>query len=269
MVGSGVWAKKVSQILEQSSLSLRVERFEARSLIQNIDELNFENTIIWLATRPNLQLALTKELSDCPAMILLDKPLVSDSMSLTSISELKLQSRSKFNSVQVWRNSSLWKKSSTYFRKLHSIQIERKYVDSRQYISPVLDWLPHDFSLLSDLCIRPSDISIDSLDLETGAKFNLKANLPNGVLLDISISKGDKRNSRWKLAYESGYLRTVDFDSRTATLSDFRGSINEKWIQPSTEHPIENVVTGIGKWGDSDFENQLEYYKWYFEHGGI
>lgn len=269
IVGSGPWAKKVTQVLEKSSLAFSIHRSDARHFIENTGNLNLDGSIIWLATRPMLQLSILESLSKCPATILLDKPVVNDLRSLNRLKELKLRSRSNFRMVQTWRCSQLWAISFSPLRELHSIQIERNYVESREYISPTLDWLPHDFSLLLDMGLRPTDFSIDSLRLEGGKEFRLKALLPLGVEIHLSISKGDKRKSKWKLFHKSGFVRTIDFEGRVSSLDDLDGREIERWNQTVTEHPIEHVVTFIDAWGDLDFQNLLEYYQWYFELGGI
>ncbi len=182
---------------------------------------------------------------------------------------LKLDSKSSFEIVQTWRCSKLWKFASSPLRELLSIQIERNYVDLRDYISPTLDWLPHDFSLLSDLGLKPSDLSLDSLDLKEKGKLYLKAHVQDGIQIELSISKSLTRKSQWKLTHRSGLIRIIDFDDRSTVLYDSCGKPIEIWNQPISEHPIVNVITGIGMLGDRDFQNQLEYYEWYFKHGGI
>ena len=269
IVGSGPWAKKVTQVLEKSSLAFNIHRSDARHFIENTGNINLDGSIIWLATRPTLQLSILESLSKFPATILLDKPVVNDLESLNRLKELKLRSRSIFRMVQTWQCSQLWAISFSPLRELHSIQIERNYVESREYISPNLDWLPHDFSLLLDMGLKPTDFSIDSLRLEGGKEFRLKALLPLGVAIHLSISKGDKRKSKWKLFHKSGFVRTIDFEGRVSSLDDPDGREIERWNQTVTEHPIEHVVTLIDAWGDSDFQNLLEYYQWYFELGGI
>jgi predicted dehydrogenase len=269
IVGGGPWAKKIANVLEQSSAELYIQRIDARRFLEDTKSPNIDGSIIWLATRPSLQLSILKALLPYQAEILLDKPVVSDLAGLISLKELARQSKSSFRIVQTWRCSNLWNISSSPLSELHSIQIERNYADSREYISPALDWLPHDFSLLSDLGIKPYILSVDSLDLEKWGRFNLKAHVPSGTQIELSISKGDIRRSQWKLGHKSGSVRTIDFENRVTTLSNSSGKTIEIWNQPVTDHPIKNVITGIGMWGDADFQNQLEYYEWYFKHGGI
>jgi hypothetical protein len=269
VVGGGPWAKKITLVLEQSSLKFNIKRIEARRFLEDTKSRNLDGCIIWLATRPSLQLSILNAMSPYQAEILLDKPVVGDLAGLISLKQLEYRSNSRFRIVQTWRSSNLWNISSAPLSELHSIQIERNYVNTREYISPALDWLPHDFSLLSDLGLKPHTLSVDSLGLEKRGDFNLRAHVPCGVQIALSISKGDTRKSQWTLRHKSGAVRTIDFENRFSTLSNSCGKAIEIWKQPITEHPIEKVITGIGIWGDSDFQNQLDYYEWYFKHGGI
>ena len=269
IVGGGPWAKKIELVLTQSSLAFYIQRSEARRFIEGTSPQNLNGSIIWLATQPKLQLSLLEALSKYKAEILIDKPVVFDLSSLRTIKELEARSNSNFRIVQTWRCSQLWDISSSPLSDIRSIQIERTYVDSRDYISPTLDWLPHDFSLLSDLGLKPSDFLLDYCDPGMGKSFSLKAHIPGGIQVEISIFKGEARKSQWMLTHRSGLVRTIDFETRHSTLCDSSGSVIETWYQPKTEHPIENVINGIGKWGVWDFQNQLEYYEWYFRLGGV
>ncbi len=269
IVGSGPWAKKIELVLSRSSLPVNFRRVEARRFIEVTSSQNLDDSIIWLATRPKLQLALLETLSPYKARILIDKPVVSDFSSLNHLKELETRSNSKLRIVQTWRCSQLWKISSSPLKDLHSIKIVRQYTDTREYISPALDWLPHDFSLLSDLGLRPSNLLLDDFNPGEGMSFNLKARIPSGSRLEISIIRSESRTSHWTLTHRTGSVRAIDFDKRHSTLSNSNGEVLETWNQPTIDHPIINVISQIDMWGASDFQKQLEYYDWYFKHGGV
>lgn len=187
---------------------------------------------------------------------------------LSELKELALKSNSNITVAQAWRHSYLWQSSKIAISEIHQILIERTFNEERNYISPTLDWLPHDFSLLIDLGIDSSGLKYKSFAFDERMGCTLHAQFFGGLELRVSIKKSMKRSSTWKVVLKSGNTRIINFQDRTSSLIDPNGRTLENWAQPVDDHPIVNVISQFRNLGNSDLFRHANHYESYFQHGG-
>lgn len=225
-------------------------------------------TIYWIATRPNLQIEVINEISLQGVEVLLDKPIVSNFGQLRNLRSIISRSDSKFTVAQPWRHSRLWQTSKMPKSEIQEIKIERTFTEFRDYLSPTLDWLPHDFSLLIDLGIEFSSLNFDKFNFNEGLDFELFAQTPDGIDIIIHISRANIRSSTWRILLKNKTSLLIKFHNRTSTTFNPKGEVVEEWEQSISEHPISNVITQFRMLGNSDLIAHIDCYEKYFELGG-
>lgn len=268
MVGNGPWAQKIEKVLQTPAMGYEVQRYGAREFNNNLTSDLNPNSIYWIATQPKLQLQILKGLVSQKCKILIDKPIVTDLEDLHQFKRMISESNLDITVAQPWRHSHLWLASKPPISEIQQIVIKRTFTQEREYISPSLDWLPHDFSLLVDLKIDSSNFNYKSFDFNNGMKFALLAQISDGLELKMDICEASERSSIWKIVLKSGDIRVVNFQKRTSSLIDSSGRILDHWTQLPNDHPIVNVISNFGMLGKFDLVRHLGFYESYFQLGG-
>ena len=157
IIGQGAWPSKIKSSLESNFKELEVKVFSAREVVSNpkLVQMNHFN-VIWIATQPSLQLKLLEKLLYMSKIIILEKPLGSNSADIQSLIQFL-----KAHSIGVVAPSNPWSYETTCLETVElikkeglfaaKIEIVRKGPNRRSYLSPVEDWIPHDLYLLGHL----------------------------------------------------------------------------------------------------------------------
>lgn len=245
-----------------------MQRNPARNFKDSLSSFIRSNSIYWIATQPKLQLEVLKELIGQNVDVLLDKPIVSDLEELNEFKELAFLAKSTINVAQPWRHSDLWRAHKIAASDIQQILIHRTFIEERNYISPTLDWLPHDFSLLIDLGVHSLDLKYKSLSFDEQKSFKLIAQFSREATLSIDITRSLEKSSVWKILLKNGNTRIVNFKDGTSSMIDSYGKTLEHWTQPANNHPIASVIGSFRGLGNSDLFRHVNYYESYFRHGG-
>lgn len=245
-----------------------MQRCGARELNYNLTSNFGPDSIYWIATQPKLQLQILKRLAVQKCKILIDKPIIADLEDLYDLKKIAEKSNSDITVAQPWRHSHLWLASKVPVSQIQQILIERTFTQRRDYISPTLDWLPHDFSLLIDLGIYSSNLNFKSFAFDERMDFALLAQFSGGLELRINISSASERSSAWNIVLKSGDTRVIDFHERTSSIIDSNGRTLEHWAQSVNDHPIMSVIGNFRMLGNSDLFRHFDFYESYFQHGG-
>jgi predicted dehydrogenase len=249
-------------------MGYKVQRYGAREFNNNLTTDFDPDFIYWIATQPKLQFQILKGLVGQKCEVLIDKPIVADLEDLFELKKIVSESSLDITVAQPWRYSHLWLASKVPVLEIQQILIERTFTQKREYISPSLDWLPHDFSLLIDLGIDSSNFSYKSFDFGKGINLALLAQLSDGLELRMNIFDASERSSTWKIVLKSGDVRVINFQERTTSIIDSSGRILEHWVQPPNDHPIINVISNFRMLGKSDLFRHFDFYESYFQLGG-
>jgi predicted dehydrogenase len=157
IIGRGIWPSKIKSSLESNFQELHIETFSARDVVSN-SKLVKKNLfdVIWMATQPSLQLKLLEKLLGMSEIIILEKPLGSNSSEIESLIQL-LQK----HSGGVVAPSNPWNYETTCLEAVNlmmneglnaaKVEITRRGPNRRSYLTPVGDWIPHDLYLLEKI----------------------------------------------------------------------------------------------------------------------
>jgi hypothetical protein len=170
--------------------------------------------------------------------------------------------------AQPWRHSKLWLASKVPKSEIQQIIIDRTFTQRREYISPALDWLPHDFSLLIDLNIDSSDLNFKKFNFGKGTGFEFLALFSSELEIRMSLSGASDRSSTWKILLKNGYARVINFQERTSSIIDPSGRTVEHFAQLANDHPITSVISNYRMLGKLDLFRHFDFYESYFQHGG-
>lgn len=254
--------------MKNSVLGSKVQRYPAHSFKDDLKAFVKPSSVYWIATQPKLQFELLKELASHRVDILIDKPIVTNLEELDELRELAVESKSNITVAQPWRHSDLWQSSKLSTSDIRQIVINRTFNEERNYISPTLDWLPHDYSLLIDLGIESTSLKYKSFVCEERTGCNLLAKSAGEISLSISLRRSLKRGSTWKIVLKNGTTRIINFHTRTSSMIDSYGTTLEDWTQPANDHPIEAVINNFRILGKSDLFSHANYYESFFRLGG-
>ena len=221
IIGEGTWGKKVQSVLSRGHHDAAL--VSARKfLLSRDDSKNFQlETIYWICTRPDLQIRILKELIHLGAQkVVLEKPFFRNHEEFDDLEGMiKGASATKIFVSEPWRHSSLWVDAKTAIFDLiqnsDSIQISinRSSSELRDFINPVQDWLPHDFSLIFDLALElgESDPQVVRLPVTKNNLMQGSVSIGVNVQIDFSIGFSPKgRTAQWVIG-NGDHAFTVDF----------------------------------------------------------
>jgi len=210
IVGNGPWANKVQGILiEQEYL---VQRSSAREFSRGLNQgQTYQSDVIWLCTRPSLQLEIIKNLKNLVGKIILEKPILMEAGDEQIVKNASINHSNIFLS-NPWANSDIWESAVKLLADfdLKEIIITRDAPHSHPHIPAHLDWLSHDLLLLSDLR------RLFGLDLELVSKAEPEFLGTNKLLLsdikvELSFTISEKRKSVWFFLSKIGEFIELDF----------------------------------------------------------
>lgn len=211
IIGEGKWGMKILNILKNENLN--VSLISARDFLNKPQDFakNGSNSIFWICSRPDLQLAIAIHLANLKVQkIIIEKPYFRTKEEFDSLVRLiESSERSKFFVSEPWAHSALWREGKKVIYNLYksssriSIKVDRGSDDLRDFINPVQDWLPHDIGLLFDLSMTLGKSKIEFLGIPIIKKNLLKGRCAIGDKIEIDFAigyKSDGRIAQWKVA---------------------------------------------------------------------
>jgi predicted dehydrogenase len=216
VVGSGVWATKVSRRLSEN-FGFQIHQVSARALVNDELEENLEKKyqLIVCATTPVLQEQVIANYSHLSNHIWLEKPLANSYEGAKEI----LSSLEKQNDISAlvnfsWTFSEIWRSFEMLNlipEQVKQIQISRAaFAESHKYINAKEDYGSHDIALLLYWFItrRKSEVEVVSKKFESHS-FQTQM---NGIPVKWSINFGASIKSMvWTIKWNDGKITKIDF----------------------------------------------------------
>jgi len=205
--------------------------------------LKEEFDLIWIATRPDIQVKILELLKTRNIRILLEKPLARDLEELAELEKLVTESTGQIYSSQPWRFSDLWLKTRINLKDLTSLNSTRVSPKLRAFITPELDWIAHDLYLLADLEIDPSFLDLEEVHRSEDERTHYV--LSSKILscqFTFSVGFAKIRTNRWDFETRTGNWGFIDFDSGNSELYDRNGRFLHSYKQDLGTNPIHLMV---------------------------
>ena len=243
IVGNGGWAHKVSQLLKKYGNTYNIEIFSAREVLARKELLNGEFDLIWIMTRPDIQIQILQFLQNRNLRIILEKPLARNLAELAELERVIRDFVGHIYTSQPWRFSDLWLDIKSNLMDLTSLNTTRVSPITRTFIKPELDWIPHDLYLLADLGIDPSSLKVkDVLKTEDGATQFILSSQILDCQFKISVGFAKIRTNRWDVQTQEGHLGFVDFDSGSSAIYDENGLKLHTYRQDPQSDPLHAMI---------------------------
>lgn len=217
IIGNGPWGQKVADSLTNRLGVADVQIVTSRNLIERGDLKTYEKPhSIWIASQPNLQLAILKTLMNESNHFILEKPFATEYQDIIEMYELTQNLHSNlFVMSSPWVFSDIW---SAVKAQILGVGLKHLTIKTfrggpllRPNISPVKDWIPHDICLLTDLLgnhLHPDNIELlGSAGGTASFRFNLDS-LRSCVMLECG--QFSERVATWEVSWPD-HSMTVDF----------------------------------------------------------
>ncbi len=246
LIGSGKWPEKIESVIAAQDVSLDIVRIPAREFLhldsRSVKRL-LDNRLVWIATIPSNQIQILYSLKEFENKVIIEKPFALNLNELDSILAYSRSSKNQLYVSEPWRHSYKWEIKKLEIEATSGekkISINRGSPATREYITPVWDWLQHDIGLLSDL-LSSNRNSIDMLCELNNDQRNLRIKLKTEDFYTIELNVGffPQRQETWHLNNEL----LIDF-AVTSTPID---------------HPLYNMFRFVS---DEKFISDLETQIW-------
>jgi predicted dehydrogenase len=261
VVGSGPWATKLCHVVSANSDIYKVKQVAAR----NVDEpLITQANIIWIATRPSVQLSLIENFNFYDKRVILEKPLARSLLEFQNL-EMAVQDNLQFIYLsETWRCSNLWIEAKKYRTGTFSIKSVRYGKSEREYMSPLMDWVGHDLSLMNDLNIKPTDFFIETHSVSSPSSQILVPN-EEGILINLKYGIGDVSFNYWEITDLTGDVIRIDFAKQSLSRQMMNGEVYPIYQQDPNHHPIIELLDEVESDGTNSINSLLEMYKLFFK----
>lgn len=217
VIGQGSWAKKIQKVLKEHHPELKIVNISARDFIDFPEEFLKEpevlERIIWITSRPQLQLEILNELNAFEGKIILEKPLAT-SLKEFKIFEIEIEKKKNVYFSQPWTASNVWRKAKSLLPQSEyplRIEIERSGSIQRDYVSAPQDWLPHDLFLLQDLAQGRMDLEVLGAIFTNPNSVNLNLNLKGLFTVTLNCGYTADRVANWKIYLQNDSVIDINF----------------------------------------------------------
>ena len=218
-----------------------------------------DSEVIWISTKPEWQLELLPKLSKFSGKIILEKPYICDENSMDTITELTRNFKGVLQLSEPWTFSNIWCSAKNEIRETANVEfiVERGGPTGHNFMSTVMDWLPHDINLLFDLYgieLLNSKISnIHRKKNQSELEFQIFMGSKSSFLFRIGNFEGSRVAS-----WESKALN-INFLTSTLTRGLNVEHVNQE-INPFILQINSNVKDSAGR-----TQNQLEVQNYFFD----
>lgn len=246
-IGAGKWSHKIVQLLESQNPERKTKILSARNFVasDNYGLLKNESLeefgIIWVATHPNLQINVLDRLQDTSCKVILEKPIAQSLKELDELRALIDCQKSLIFLSEPWTFSELWRNATNVilgYQGLVDIEAIRGGDLIRSEFSASMDWIPHDFYLMSRLTTR-FNLQNDEIKLKSAIcnsnTILLKYSLGNGREIGIEAGEFESRKAIWKVFVNGSLEIEINFDKKQLTRKIFDNTVIEDY---SIDNPI-------------------------------
>ena len=246
LIGSGKWPEKIESVIAVQDVSIDIVRIPAREFLhldsRSVKRL-LDNRLVWIATIPDNQIQILDTVKKFENKVIVEKPFALNLNELDSILAYSRSSKNQLYVSEPWRHSHKWKNKKLEIETTSGekkISINRGSPATREYITPVWDWLQHDIGLLSDL-LSSNRNSIDMLCELNNDQRNLRLKLKteNSYNIELNVGFFPKRQETWHLNNEL----LIDFAVASTPI----------------DHPLYNMFRFVS---DEKFISDLETQIW-------
>jgi len=224
IIGAGSWANKIAIDIRENLSDFRTKVIAARQILALEKpelEVLVSKSIIWIATKPTLQLDLLEKFIDFENKIIIEKPISTTMGEVSRFRKLLGDAKFQIYVSEPWTHSELWMTAKPIFLEgVKSIDIERFGENQREYIFPPQDWLPHDIYLLYD--IYGSDFAelkeLKSSWSEDRNKLALTFEVNDNIAVSILAGYSPTpRTALWNITLLDGTVYRIDFILKVIT----------------------------------------------------
>jgi len=257
LIGSGAWPTKIFNGLYSKSENDEIKQIGARDFLSQDTSKYNTFDCIWIATTPQNQISIITKLSHYSKVVILEKPL------FTTLSELQ-----RFNSAlksfkgvaqmsAIWLFSPLWNNLEISLENMTSILIKHKYADRRIYCSPILDWIPHDLYLLTDLGLNIHQSNELSTNYSALGSINMHFNFENDVYIEIDFEKSEQNHFSWEIRYNDSSRIKIDFTNRSFVKTS-QGKILTSYSDKSGLNSAQDMLEHFSTLTSSTLQNLVD-----------
>lgn len=247
IIGSGAWPRKINSIIQSNNRELNVSSKGAREFLSFSPESisqSIVNHIIWIATRPNLQLEILNKIANHNNKVIIEKPFVTNIEDLEATMNIFNKTSNRLYLSEPWKHSKVWakeKNSISNDKNFQNIDINRGGPIERTYINPVLDWIQHDLGLVGELFSEhKEDISTNLNWLNHNETLKISLALPGRFKIEMTVGYFPEKTGNWNI---NGEIKINFINGRVlndnpvytmyeyVASENFQSSINEQiWL---------------------------------------
>lgn len=255
IIGSGKWPLKIQTVLNRYDSSLQIDIISARKFVENpkfAPNHISTDSIIWIATRPDVQLKILEKIKFIENKIIVEKPVAVNIKQLETLKLLLKETKNNIFPSEPWTYSQIWAETRRILNKNSQsvkICIQRGGPERREYISQIWDWIPHDLSLVADLIKElESEVKLDVESQNGEDQILLRIDVPRHFTFEISSGYFESRTASWKT--ENGLY--IDFINHSIMQDEMKIANFEN------DQPLVNMYNNIIEYSDkSDFDLSL------------
>lgn len=205
IIGQGAWASKIQSVLTNLSSGIYASTVSARAALEDsskIFEISRDSEVIWICTKPEWQLELLPKFAKFKGKLILEKPYIVDELSVHQISEFLNIFKGVLQISEPWTFSNIWGAAKNEIKETSNLEftISRGGPTGHDFMSAVMDWLPHDINLLFDLYgseLMKSEVS--DIHWEDGrSELQFQVSVRSGIKFTIKIGNFEgQRIAKW------------------------------------------------------------------------
>ena len=262
VIGQGAWASKIQSVLNNSTSGIQATSISARNALKDppqLDEAVENSDVIWICTKPDWQLELLPRLNKFDGKLVLEKPYIIDKNSLNRFTEFERIFKGALQLSEPWTFSNIWHEAKKEIKESSSAEfmIKRGGSTGHNYISAVMDWLPHDINLLFDLygieLLKSRFSNIHWKKDQSELEFQISMGSKSSFLFRIGNFEGS-RVAFWE-------SKALNINFLTSTLS--RG-LNVEHVNQEINAFILQIDSNV-KDSAGRTQNQLEVQNYFFD----
>ena len=246
LIGSGKWPEKIESVIASQDVSIDIARIPTREFL-HLDSRSvrrlLDDRLVWIATIPRIQIQILYSLKEFENKVIIEKPFALNLSELDSILAYSRSSKNQLYVSEPWRHSHKWEIKKLEIEATSGdkkLLINRGGPATREYITPVWDWLQHDIGLLSEL-LSSSRNSIDIFcELNSDQrKLRIKLKTDDFCAIELNVGFFPQRVETWHLNDEL----LIDFALANTPI----------------DHPLYNMFRFVS---DENFISELESQIW-------
>ena len=261
IIGQGAWASKIQSALSNSTSGIQTTSISARIALKDpprLDKAVQNSDAIWICTKPDWQLELLPKLSSFSGKLILEKPYIFDENSMDRFTEFTRIFKGVLQLSEPWTFSNIWSSAKKEIRETSNVEfiVERGGSTGHNFMSAVMDWLPHDINLLFDLYgIELLKSEVSNIHWK-GNRSELEFQISMGTECSFLFRVGNFEGNR--VAFWESKALNINFLNSTLTRGLSEEHVNQD-INPFILQINSNVKNSVVR-----TQNQLEVQNYFF-----